>query len=66
MRLKKPTGNTDIYLSEKDMKEFFNITQKHVPNLIENRFLKPKSCDGKIIYRFIELIRVSFCYKIDE
>ena len=66
MGFKKPTRNPDIYVSEKDMVEFFNIPENIVRTLIENRFLTPKSCDGKILYRLTELLQASFYYKTDE
>ena len=59
MAFKKPTRNPDIYVSVKDMIEFFNIPQESVSNMIENKFLIPKRCDGEIIYRHTELMRAS-------
>jgi hypothetical protein len=62
MGFKKPTRNPDIYLSQKDMVDFFKIPEKEFKRLIENRLLTPKRCDGKILYRFTELIRASFYF----
>jgi len=66
MGFKKPTRNPDIYVSEKDMIEFFNIPETDVRCLLENKLLTPKSCDGKILYRLTELLQASFYYKTDE
>ncbi len=66
MGFKKRTRNPDIYISEKDMIEFFNIPEKDVRRLIEKRLLTPKSCDGKILYRLTELMQASFYYKNDD
>ena len=66
MGFKKPTRNPGIYVSEKDLKEFFNIPKRDVKNLIESRLIKPKSCDGKILYRFSEILRASFYYKFND
>lgn len=66
MGFKKRTRNPDIYVSEKDLIEFFNIPKKDVRCLIEKRLLTPKNCDGKILYRFTELMQASFYYEIDD
>jgi len=66
MGFKKRTRNPEIYLSEKDMIEFFNIPEKDVRNIINKKLLTPKRCDGKILYRLTELIQASFYYKIDD
>ncbi len=62
MGFKKPTRNPDIYLSQKDMTDFFHLPEKEVKHLIEIRLLTPKSCDGKILYRLTELMRASFYF----
>ena len=62
MGTNKPTRNLDIYVSQKDMVDFFHVLENIVIDLIEKRILKPKSCDGKILYRFTELIRASFYF----
>jgi hypothetical protein len=66
MGFKKRTRNPDIYISEKDMIEFFNIPEKDVRNIINKRLLTPKRFDGKILYRLTELIQASFYYNIDD
>jgi hypothetical protein len=42
MGFKKPTRNPDIYLSQKDMTDFFHLPEKEVKRLIEKRLLTPK------------------------
>jgi hypothetical protein len=66
MGFKKPTRKPDIYLSRKDMTDFFHLPEKEVKHLIEKRILIPKSCDGKILYWLTELIRTSFYFDDSE
>ena len=66
MGFKRPTRNPDIYISQKDMTDFFQLPEKEVKHLIEKRILKQKSCDGKIPYRLTELIRASFYFDNDD
>jgi hypothetical protein len=62
MGFKKPIRNPGIYLSQKDMTDFFHLPEKEVKHLIEKRILIPKSCDVKILYRFTELMRASIYF----
>lgn len=66
MGFKKRTRNPDIYLSQKDMTDFFHLSEKVVKHLIEKRLITPKRCDGKILYRLTELMRASFYYENND
>lgn len=66
MGFKKPTRNPEIYISEKDMIEFFNLPEKEVKMIIEKQLIKPKYCDGKILYRLTEVMRASLYFQSND
>ena len=66
MGFKKRTRNPEIYLSQKDMTDFFQLSEKVVKHLIEKRLLRPKRCDGKILFRLTEFMRASFYFENND